>query len=391
MNQLERLMQKLDSLSPAGKYKFWLVANFFLVVVGLIVYSYNKNSILVGFFGLLLLIFLPLLGYSSHLLYKNRAEEKISWWWVVPGALYFLLMLIAGGIGLLVVLGFAIGWYKSRKPTTPAPIKNVLPEKLVPLVPKEFEQKPIAPKKTQNQLPPPVEILAGPEHDLVTELGTCPFCKKAGLNIIEHQSLFGLLRSRNIQCSNCLSLFTSKGENQFVISTDLRDSNQRFNGSVLTTQDLEWIRDTGKTVRENTLSNIEKGNLPILTDTDSLQLQKGEVLHFSEPVAFFEPRSIRNYGGGSFRVAKGVRIHMGQSESHLEWRKIDGGDLYLTNKRLVYVGSLRTVSTDLPKVVSATAEKDGLQISRANKQKPEFYSVSDPEKWELAINKLLRI
>jgi len=75
----------------------------------------------------------------------------------------------------------------------------------------------------------------------------------------------------------------------------------------------------------------------------------------------------------------------------LEWRKIDGGDLYLTNKRLVYVGSLRTVSTDLPKVVSATAEKDGLQISRANKQKPEFYSVSDPEKWELAINKLLRI
>jgi hypothetical protein len=81
-----------------------------------------------------------------------------------------------------------------------------------------------------------------------------------------------------------------------------------------------------------------------LNQTASLfLLQKNEHIITTVPaVGLREPRSIRAtrgaYGGPSFRVAKGVSMHVGAfrstSSSREELKDIDGGDLVITNQRL---------------------------------------------------------
>jgi hypothetical protein len=98
-----------------------------------------------------------------------------------------------------------------------------------------------------------------------------------------------------------------------------------------------------------------------------------------------EPRAVRtwlsNYGGASIRVAKGLSFGAGQSrgvsESHDEMRAIDLGTLLLTNERLVFIGSQRTSSIALEKVIDIEGLSDGLVVHREGKGKIEAYQLSD--------------
>jgi hypothetical protein len=98
-----------------------------------------------------------------------------------------------------------------------------------------------------------------------------------------------------------------------------------------------------------------------------------------------EPRAVRvwhgNYGGTSIRVAKGLSFGVGQSrgvsESHDEMRSVDVGTLLLTNERLVFIGSQRTSSIALEKVIDIEALSDGPVVHREGKGKIEAYQLSD--------------
>lgn len=111
-----------------------------------------------------------------------------------------------------------------------------------------------------------------------------------------------------------------------------------------------------------------------------------ETLCVFPETTLIEPRAVRNwrsnYGGPSFRVAKGVSFRLGASagasESHDELRAIDAGTLMLTNLRLIFVGSKRTTSIPLEKIINLDTEgfSDSLRINREGKQKAEVFQLN---------------
>jgi hypothetical protein len=130
--------------------------------------------------------------------------------------------------------------------------------------------------------------------------------------------------------------------------------------------------------------SLESGKplLPVPSDT-TIVLKKNEVpVYKMYDVGLSEPRAVRtssgSYGGSSIRVAKGVTIHSvrtdSKSESHDEIQLIDQGDLLITNKRIIFLGSNRTTNIDLNKLISITSSDSSIQIQRSNKPKPEYFS-----------------
>jgi hypothetical protein len=119
--------------------------------------------------------------------------------------------------------------------------------------------------------------------------------------------------------------------------------------------------------------------------TPNLTLHNGEeVLCIFPETILTEPRAIRTsrgaYAGPSFRIAKGVSFrfggYRGTSESHEELRPIDRGTLALTNQRLVFEGSGRTISTRLEDIIEIEAYLDGLRLRRERKQRVEYFQLS---------------
>lgn len=135
------------------------------------------------------------------------------------------------------------------------------------------------------------------------------------------------------------------------------------------------------------LNNLANGLVNIRSSTASpIILKKNEEASLVMPnVSFLEARAVRQtrggYGGPSIRVAKGVSFRFGgvsaRSESHEELKKIDQGTLVLTNKRLVFIGSKRTVNIDLRKILAIEPYKDGIGSQRENKQKTEYFTGTD--------------
>lgn len=98
-------------------------------------------------------------------------------------------------------------------------------------------------------------------------------------------------------------------------------------------------------------------------------------------ITFKEPRAVRTsvggYAGPTIRIAKGISFRLGggtsRSVSHDEIKTIDKGTLTITNKRLIFTESMKTLNYNLSKILSITDFKDGIGIQRDNKQKTEYF------------------
>ena len=103
-------------------------------------------------------------------------------------------------------------------------------------------------------------------------------------------------------------------------------------------------------------------------------LKKGEETRLCLPsVDLMEARAVRHYSGGGVRIAKGVTVGGGRSQSRDELKNIDSGALVLTNTRLVFSGSKRTTNVSLDKIISVTAYRNGIALHRERKQKTEYF------------------
>jgi tetratricopeptide (TPR) repeat protein len=123
----------------------------------------------------------------------------------------------------------------------------------------------------------------------------------------------------------------------------------------------------------------------IAGEPPNISLRNGEhVLCVLPNTTLLEPRAVRTwrstYGGPTVRVARGLSFRFGQSrgvsESHDELRAIDIGTFLLTNERLLFIGSQRTNSIALQKVVEVEGLRDGLVVHREGKEKIESYQLS---------------
>lgn len=220
-----------------------------------------------------------------------------------------------------------------------------------------------------------------PEKSKKEEFVECPVCKKGKIKQdSENEKLF--------VCKKCQAQFKQKGDMDYILSVkNCEEEYKKFEYKNIRFSIYEWntIAITGKTLRENTLEQFRKGIIPKSTNS-SIPLKTNEFFVWAEQSQLHEPRAVRNYGGTSVRVAKGVSVRVGQAESHQEMRHIDSGTLSLTSKRIIFSGGQRSSNIDLKKILNITRYKDGVKINIENRQKPQFFTTKDSEFWQALIS-----
>lgn len=122
---------------------------------------------------------------------------------------------------------------------------------------------------------------------------------------------------------------------------------------------------------------IENSELPVI-DTD-INIQKIEKLHFQTNVKWLEQRRVTkrvNYGGPTARIkiAKGVYYRVGsvnvQRISEDVWQTIDTGKIYLTNKRLIFMGTKGNKIIAINKILDIEPFRNGIDIQKESGKSP---------------------
>jgi len=125
---------------------------------------------------------------------------------------------------------------------------------------------------------------------------------------------------------------------------------------------------------------------------NGLILQKGEICHVSLPAVLVEERVVsRNYQGASrgvsLRLVKGVSFRVGQQRGQMVAQSgivpISDGYFVITNKRLVFSGDRKSVTTPIVNLVDLHVFADGINYSVTTRQKPVIIRLPVPEEAEL--------
>ena len=131
------------------------------------------------------------------------------------------------------------------------------------------------------------------------------------------------------------------------------------------------------------LWQIEEGDLPVITP--NLNLPRNEVCHAHIAADLHEVRTVTrrvNFGGysTSVKVFKGFYIRSGSyrvgRETENVLSKIDSGDLYVTNKRLIFMGNHKNVTIRVANVLSVSQYTDGIEVEKGSGKNP-FFLFSD--------------
>lgn len=142
--------------------------------------------------------------------------------------------------------------------------------------------------------------------------------------------------------------------------------------------------------------DIENADLPILESP--VNLQKAEFMYYSAKIAWYEERTRTthiSYAGipTNFRIAKGLSLRVGNivpSRNTEEYMKlIDSGDVYFTNKRIVFVGKNGNNIIPFSKILFITPFSNGIEIGKDTGKKP-FFECSDAETMGLYLARLLK-
>lgn len=142
------------------------------------------------------------------------------------------------------------------------------------------------------------------------------------------------------------------------------------------------------------IHQIASGQLPQLAYGQcSLNLQANEIAHVQLAASLLEDRVVRSgyvggYSGFSFRIAKGVRWHVGgsrgQSVSERAIVPVSQGYLCLTNQRIVFLGNPKSIEMKWAKILGVVPYEDGLQVQVSNRSKSPLFQFSDPFESEVA-------
>ncbi|KQC10282.1 MAG: hypothetical protein APR54_12125 [Candidatus Cloacimonas sp. SDB] len=141
---------------------------------------------------------------------------------------------------------------------------------------------------------------------------------------------------------------------------------------------------------------IENGELPSI-DID-IKIQKSEQCYFMKKVEWYEyRRSLKRfkYAGPTVRlkIVKGVYWRMGdlatQPVSGDELRKIDEGNAYITNKRLIFTGKKRNKTIKLDKILDFTPYKNGIHISKDTGKSPFLIFHEDIDIFAMILNRAI--
>lgn len=149
---------------------------------------------------------------------------------------------------------------------------------------------------------------------------------------------------------------------------------------------LEFLRLQAREFVESIKKNKSLSPIPapiFLAPDEHLFLQDGNS-------GLLETRAVRHSTGGfgSVRVARGVRIggYSGRSESFQEWRKLDKGQLLLTNEKVLFMGSKENRTFAVSKIIAINTLKDAVRLSIDGRSKDVMFPVGNPYIWCAALN-----
>jgi len=76
---------------------------------------------------------------------------------------------------------------------------------------------------------------------------------------------------------------------------------------------------------------------------------------------------------------KGVYYRVGAYQGHTvdQMTRIDGGSLIITNKRLIFVGRIKSMDIDLRKVLTIEPYSNAIMITASNRSKPVLFEGLD--------------
>lgn len=141
---------------------------------------------------------------------------------------------------------------------------------------------------------------------------------------------------------------------------------------------------------------VQNADIPVMKV--NLNLNKGEICHFSTGINWLETRRITkriNYGGPmvSFRIAKGVYWRAGslniQRISNDVLTHIDSGTLYLTNKRIIFMGSKGAKNIQLKKILDFNVYQNGFEVIKDTGKSPFLNFESNLDYFNMILSRLL--
>jgi hypothetical protein len=227
-----------------------------------------------------------------------------------------------------------------------------------------------------------VEIILKPEV-------VCPACWK---NLFE-TSQTGLISKKYVlHCRYCgLSMETNIKQETFdvlSVGENYQNATSLLQGKKLTVSQLKnhglfIISDTELEQLGHGEGEIFQGLLNHKVNVNIIPKKNEDFVFAIGNISLKEERSKRistPTSGVGFKITKGVyyRIgNIGQSQYASELTLIDIGNFYLSTQRYIFTGSKQVIDQPLSKITTLTPYSDGLSISRANKQKVEYYVGGD--------------
>lgn len=148
------------------------------------------------------------------------------------------------------------------------------------------------------------------------------------------------------------------------------------------------------------IAKIESGAPLAEIQPVGLVMQKNEVGYLCLSADLIEERVVsRTYSGGSqgvsIRVMKGVSYRVGQQRGQLHSQTglvtVSDGYFIITNKRLVFSGSRKSVSTNFDKLLDLEVYSDAIKISSTSRQKPAFIKFAHGQEAELVAVVISRV
>lgn len=141
---------------------------------------------------------------------------------------------------------------------------------------------------------------------------------------------------------------------------------------------------------------IENGELPVIAVP--INLQKNELCYFSSEVDWLENRTVTkriNYGGPTARIKimKGVYYRAGsmgvQRVTSEELKFIDSGQLYLTNKRIIFVGNKKNSNIQISKILSINPYSDGVGVEKDSGISPIFRLSENADRLTMTLTRVI--
>lgn len=122
---------------------------------------------------------------------------------------------------------------------------------------------------------------------------------------------------------------------------------------------------------------IDNEDLPI--KRVDISLQTNEVCHYVTDIKWMENKTITtsiNYSGltASFKIAKGLRYRVGNIKPQRvtvdKLVEIDKGTLYVTNNRIIFMGSRKNINIKYQSILSIVPYSDGVEIEKDSGKSP---------------------